>query len=245
MSADLNHYKLLYEGKSKILYQGPEENHLVMRFKDTATAYNGEKKEELPGKGRINRAISDFLFSYLEEHGIATHLIEVMDENTVHVKNTVIFPIEVIVRNRAAGSFSKRYGIAEGEVLHNTVVEFSYKNDSLGDPLINDSQITALCLAEIQVLDSLRERALAINKLLCPLFLRSGIILVDFKLEFGRAAFPNGEILLCDEISPDSCRLWDVSTGAKLDKDRFRRDLGHVIEAYRDVYQRLIDGKKT
>ena len=230
--------KILYEGKSKIIYQGEDDDSYIIKFKDTATAFNGIKKEELPDKGSINAEISNLLYEYLERNGIKTHLIKVIDKNTVLVKRAEIIMVEVIIRNIAAGSFSKKYGVPEGTLLKNTVVEFSLKSDELGDPMINESQITALNIATEGELKEMADQAKKINELLCDLFFKAGIILVDFKLEFGRAG---GEIILCDEISPDSCRLWDADTKEKLDKDRFRQDLGNVTEGYKDVLRRLKD----
>ena len=226
----------LYEGKSKIVYAGPEDGTYIIKYKDTATAGNGAKKEDLPGKGRLNAEISNIIYEYLMKKGIKTHLIKVIDETTVLVKKAEIIPVEVIVRNVAAGSFSAKYGVEEGTALKNTVVEFCYKSDELGDPMMNDSQITAIGLATRTELEELRREARRINDLLRQLFEKAGIRLVDFKLEFGRA---DGEIILCDEISPDSCRLWDIETNKKLDKDRFRRSLGDVLEGYQDVLDRL------
>ncbi len=228
--------EVLYEGKSKTVYAGPDADRYILRYKDTATAFNGGKKEELIGKGRLNAAISNLLYRYLEKNGVKTHVLEVLDENTVLVKKAEIVMVEVIVRNLAAGSFSQKYGVAEGTALKNTAVEFSLKSDKLGDPMINASQVTALGIATKGELDEMIQKALRINELLGTLFLKAGIRLVDFKLEFGRA---DGELLLCDEISPDSCRLWDVATDKKMDKDRFRRDLGNVLDGYRDVLERL------
>jgi len=228
--------KLLYEGKSKIIYPGADNNTLVIRYKDTATAFNGEKKEELAGKGTLNAAISNLIYSFLARHGIETHLVRVIDETTVLVKKADIVMVEVIVRNIAAGSFSTKYGIAEGTVLKNTSVEFCLKSDSLGDPMINRNQITAIGIATEDELDDMISQALKINELLCGLFEAASIKLIDFKLEFGRC---DGRIILCDEISPDSCRLWDKESDEKMDKDRFRRDMGNVIDAYKDVLRRL------
>jgi phosphoribosylaminoimidazole-succinocarboxamide synthase len=228
--------EVLYEGKSKILCQGPSEDTLIVRYKDTATAFDGKKKEELAGKGQLNAAISNLIYGYLTENGIPTHLVNVIDDTTSLVKKAEIVMVEVIVRNVAAGSFSKKYGVPEGTALQNATTEFSLKSDALGDPMINDSQITALGLATAQELANMTKQALRVNELLCELFAKAGIRLIDFKLEFGRC---NGEILLCDEISPDSCRFWDVETNKKLDKDRFRRDLGNVLDGYRDVLGRL------
>lgn len=230
--------KVLYEGKSKIVYEGQDENTYIISFKDTATAFNGVKKEELTGKGSLNAEISNILYEYLEKNGVKTHLVKVIDKTTVLVRKAEIVMVEVIIRNIAAGSFSRKYGVPEGTPLKNTVVEFSLKSDELGDPMINESQITALGIATAEELKEMSAQALKVNELLSELFLRAGIKLVDFKLEFGRAG---DEIILCDEISPDSCRFWDAGTGDKLDKDRFRQDLGNVIEGYQDVLRRLKD----
>lgn len=227
---------VLYEGKSKVVYRGIDENSYLIQYKDTATAFNGEKKEELLGKGRLNAEISNILYTYLAENGIKTHLLSVLDETSVLVRKAEIIMVEVIVRNVAAGSFSKKYGVAEGTNLLNEIVEFSLKSDNLGDPMINEKQITAIGIATQEELKEMSEQAVKINRLLSELFAKAGILLVDFKLEFGRA---DNEIILCDEISPDSCRFWDMSTGEKLDKDRFRRDLGNVLDGYRDVLRRL------
>lgn len=226
----------LYEGKSKVVYSSDEPGTCIIKYKDTATAGNGVKKEDLPGKGKLNAAISNIIFDYLMKNGVKTHLVKVIDETTVLAKKADIVMVEVIVRNIAAGSFSNKYGVAEGTPLNNTVVEFSYKSDELGDPMINDSQITALGLATQAELDELRAMSLRIDELMTELFKKGGIKLVDFKLEFGRT---EDGLVLCDEISPDSCRLWDMETDKKLDKDRFRRDLGDVLGGYRDVLARL------
>ena len=226
----------LYEGKSKIVYEGTEPGTCVIKYKDTATAGNGVKKEDLPGKGILNAKISNLIFEYLAKNGVKTHLIKVLNETEVLVKKADIVMVEVIVRNVAAGSFSKKYGVPEGTKLLNTVTEFSLKSDELGDPMINDCQITALGVATQAELDELKAVSLKVDQLMTELFLKCGIKLIDFKLEFGRV---DGELLLCDEISPDSCRLWDAETNEKLDKDRFRRDLGNVLDGYRDVLARL------
>ncbi|NCA66729.1 MAG: phosphoribosylaminoimidazolesuccinocarboxamide synthase [Clostridia bacterium] len=228
--------EVLYEGKSKLVCRGEDESTYIIKFKNTATAFNGLKKEELEDKGKLNAEISNLLFGYLTKNGIKTHLVKVIDDTTVVVKKAEIILVEVIIRNVAAGSFSKKYGVDEGTKLNNTVVEFSYKSDALGDPLINDSHITALGIATQAELEQLKVMALEINDLMSALFLKAGIKLIDFKLEFGRC---EGEILLCDEISPDSCRFWDAKTNEKMDKDRFRRDLGNVMDGYRDVLNRL------
>ena len=226
----------IYEGKSKIVYEGDEAGTCIISYKDTATAGNGAKKEELAGKGKLNAEISNILFKYLSDNGIKTHLIKVIDDTSILVKKANMLTVEVIVRNTAAGGFSKKYGVDEGAKLRNTVVEFSLKSDELGDPMINDSQITALAVATDEELAELKKQALTINKLLKELFARINIHLIDFKLEFGAS---DGELLLCDEISPDSCRLWDAITNEKMDKDRFRRDMGNVLEGYTEVLNRL------
>jgi len=228
--------KVLYEGKSKIICEGPDANSYIMRYKDTATAFNGEKKEDISGKGKLNSAISNLIFEYLAKNGIETHLIKIIDDTSAVVKKAEIVMVEVIVRNVAAGSFSKRFGVPEGTALKNITTEFSLKSDELGDPMINDSQITAIDIASEAEISHMRSQALKINELLCALFIKMGIKLIDFKLEFGRAG---GKIILCDEISPDSCRFWDAATNKKLDKDVFRRDLGDVLEGYREVLKRL------
>ena len=231
---------LLYEGKSKIILPGPDADSYVIRYKDTLTAFNGEKKEEFEGKGRLNTAISNYLFSFLEKNGVRTHLLKELDEISILVKKAEIIMVEVIVRNIAAGSFSKKYGVSEGTELKNTVIEFCLKSDSLGDPMINASQITAIGLATKQELDEMILTALKINELLSGLFLKAGIKLIDFKLEFGRwLSAGSVEVILCDEITPDSCRLWDAVSNNKMDKDRFRRDMGGVLDGYRDVLERL------
>ncbi len=228
--------EVLYEGKSKIVYKSELDDCYIIKFKDTATAFNGEKKEELEGKGILNAQISNLIFGYLAKNGIKTHFVKVLDKTSILAKKAEIIPIEVIVRNLAAGGFAKKYGIVEGSTLKNTILEFCYKSDELGDPMINQSQITAIGLASEQELEQMKAIALKINKLLSNLFQEVNVQLVDFKLEFGRS---NNEIILCDEISPDSCRLWDMSTSEKLDKDRFRRNLGNVLDGYREILRRL------
>ena len=230
---------VLYEGKSKIICRGTDDKSLLIKYKDTVTALNGEKKAELSGKGRLNSEISNIIYAYLAENGIQTHLIKIIDDTSVLVKKAEIIMVEVIVRNVAAGSFSKKYGVPEGTPLKNTIVEFSFKSDEHGDPLMNECQITAIDLATKDELDELTRQALKVNELLCSLFEKAGIRLVDFKLEFGRC---DGQIILCDEISPDSCRFWDIKTNEKLDKDRFRRDLGNVLDGYQDVLARIKSG---
>jgi phosphoribosylaminoimidazole-succinocarboxamide synthase len=234
--------ELLYKGKSKSLYAGEDNNTCIMEFRDSATAGNGAKKAELDGKGALNAEISYILYQYLEKNGIETHLIKRLDETRMLVKNVDIIKVEVIVRNIAAGGFSKKYGVPEGTPLKNTVIEFCLKSDEYGDPMMNESQITALGIASQEDLETLKTMALRINTLLSSLFDKCDIILVDFKLEFG---LYDGRIILSDEISPDSCRLWDKATGKKLDKDRFRRDLGDVLGAYREVLRRLKNAQQV
>ncbi|MCL2071874.1 MAG: phosphoribosylaminoimidazolesuccinocarboxamide synthase [Oscillospiraceae bacterium] len=236
--------EVLYEGKSKVVCAGEDRDSLIIRYKDTATAFNGVKQAELFGKGKLNAAISNLIYEHLQENGIKTHLIKVIDDTTSLVKKAEIIMVEVIVRNVAAGSFSKKYGIPEGTLLKNVSVEFSVKSDELGDPMINISQITAIGICTAHELTEMIEQSLRINELLCELFKKAGIRLIDFKLEFGRdlsETSDRGKIILCDEISPDSCRLWDMKSGKKLDKDRFRRDMGGVLDSYRDVLQRLTE----
>ncbi|MCL2047689.1 MAG: phosphoribosylaminoimidazolesuccinocarboxamide synthase [Defluviitaleaceae bacterium] len=226
----------MYEGKSKILQPCADDNTLIMHYKDYATSLNGKCREEIHGKGKINAAISNLIFRYLEKNNVETHLIEAIDETSAAVKKAEIIMVEVIVRNLAAGSFCKKYGVPEGQRLKNTVLEFCVKSDQLDDPPINISQITAIGLATQSELAELMQQALIINGLLCELFTRAGLQLVDFKLEFGKIG---GKIILCDEISPDSCRLWDIKTGDKMDKDRFRLNLGGLLDSYKDVLRRL------
>jgi len=228
--------KYEYEGKSKTVRGGTDEGTVVISFKDTATAFNGEKKEELSGKGILNAAISNHIFEYLAKNGIKTHMISVIDQTSILAKKAEIIPVEVIIRNIGAGGFSKKYGVEEGSALKNIVIEFCLKSDSLGDPMMNESQITALGIALPDELSLMVKTALKINDLLRSLFEKASIKLVDFKLEFGRC---EGEIILCDEISPDSCRLWDSHTDKKLDKDVFRRGLGDVLSGYAEVLERL------
>lgn len=226
----------LYEGKAKKVFKTDVEDYLIVSYKDDATAFNGLKKGTISGKGEINNLMSNQLFQYLEKNGIATHFVETIDERDTVVKSVDIVPLEVIVRNVAAGSFSKRLGVEEGLEFEQPTVEFSYKNDDLGDPLINDSFAIALKLASQDEIDKIKEMALKINDLLKAYFIERNIKLIDFKLEFGRF---HGDIILADEISPDTCRLWDKDTNQKLDKDRFRRDMGDVEGAYSEVRNRL------
>ena len=228
---------LLYEGKAKKVYATRDPGLLIVSYKDDATAFNGQKKGTIQGKGAINNQMSNLLMAALERQGVPTHLVRELDARETLVKRVSIVPLEVIVRNLSAGSFSARYGVEEGIPFDQPVLEFSYKNDGLGDPLLNDDHAAALKLATREELALIREYALKINRLLQKIWADRGIILVDFKVEFGRLA--DGTIVLADEISPDTCRLWDAQTREKLDKDRFRRDLGGVEEAYRQVMERL------
>lgn len=227
----------LYEGKAKKVFKTSDDALYMVEYKDDATAFNGEKRGTIEGKGVINNKVSAMLFKELEKHCIETHLVEFVDDTHQLVKRVEIVPLEVIARNVIAGSLSKRVGRPEGEVLPQPILEFSYKNDDLGDPMINRFHATALGLATDEEIDNIIAQALKINELLQAIFDKANLVLVDFKLEFGRT--PDGKIILADEISPDTCRLWDKDTHEKLDKDRFRRDLGGVEEAYIEVYNRL------
>lgn len=229
----------LYEGKAKRLWATDDPNVLRMEFKNDATAFNGEKKSSFEDKGRLNNAISTRLYQLLESEGIPTHLVRRLDDTNVEVHKVDILLVEVIVRNISAGSFSKRTGMAEGITFSRPIIEFSYKSDELGDPLINDDYIREMKLATEGDLAHLRAQALKVNVILTRIFDECGLTLVDFKLEFGRLAMDPSRIVLADEISPDGCRLWDKKTGEKMDKDRFRRDLGGVMEAYQEVLNRV------
>ena len=229
----------LYEGKAKKVYKTDEENFYIVDYKDDATAFDGKKKGTITGKGAINNKITNMLMQMLETKGIPTHFVRELSERETVVKKVKILPLEVIMRNVSAGSFAKRYGVEEGIEFDEPTFEVSYKNDDLGDPLINDLHAIALGLATREELDQIAEMTLAINEALKEIFLKVGIILVDFKIEFGRCPALGGKIILADEISPDTCRLWDAQTKEKLDKDRFRRDLGGVEEAYNEVFNKL------
>ncbi|MEN1761646.1 phosphoribosylaminoimidazolesuccinocarboxamide synthase [Anoxynatronum sibiricum] len=233
---DIEMRDMLYEGKAKKMFRTNDEKQLLVVYKDDATAFNGEKKGTILGKGQVNCEMSALLFRHLEAAGIPTHLIKSLTPGQMLVKTVTILPVEVIVRNIATGSLSKRLGAEEGKVLPHPILEFCYKNDALGDPLVNDDHITALGWATKEQLAVIRTMALKVNELLQPVMLKAGLRLVDFKLEFG---LYDGEVILADEISPDTCRLWDAATGKKLDKDRFRQDLGQVEEAYEEVLKRL------
>ena len=228
----------LYEGKAKKVYATDDPEVVIVSYKDDATAFNGLKKGTISGKGAINNRMTNNLMRRLEHKGVPTHYVEELNDRETAVKKVSIVPLEVIVRNISAGSFAKRYGVEEGIVFDAPTIEFSYKNDDLGDPLINSYHALALKLATAEEIETIKRYAFRINELLKALLLEHGIELVDFKLEFGR--LPDGTIVLADEISPDTCRFWDVETHEKLDKDRFRRDLGGVEDAYQEVMRRLI-----
>ena len=228
----------LYEGKAKKVFATDDPAVVIVSYKDDATAFNGEKRGTILGKGAINNRMTNHLMRKLEAAGIPTHLVEQLSDRETAVKKVSIVPLEVIVRNISAGSFAKRYGVKEGIVFDAPTIEFSYKNDELGDPLINSYQAVALKLAAWDEIETIKKYAFAVNDFLKAELLACGITLVDFKLEFGK--LPDGTIILADEISPDTCRFWDVETGEKLDKDRFRRDLGNVEGAYQEMARRLL-----
>lgn len=228
----------LYEGKAKKVFATDDPNAYIVEYKDDATAFNGLKKGTIHDKGIMNNRISNHLMKMLEEKGVPTHLIQQLSDRETLVKKVSIVPLEVIVRNIAAGSLSKRLGLPEGKKLAKTVLEYSYKDDALGDPMVNDYHVFAMELATPEELKTIADYAMKINEILTAYLKDLGIELVDFKLEFGRT--PDGTILLADEISPDTCRFWDSKTGEKLDKDRFRRDLGGVEDAYQEVLRRLM-----
>ena len=227
----------LYEGKAKKVFATDDPELLSVAYKDDATAFNGLKKGTIVGKGVINNKMSNRLMAMLEKNGIPTHYVKELSDRETLVKKVSIVPLEVIVRNISAGSFAKHYGVEEGIVFDQPTVEYSYKNDALGDPLLNTSHALALKLATAEEIETIRTYALRIDELLKAFWKTCGVTLVDFKLEFGRLS--DGSIVLADEISPDTCRLWDAATGEKLDKDRFRRDLGGVEEAYAEIMHRL------
>ncbi|MBN2286975.1 MAG: phosphoribosylaminoimidazolesuccinocarboxamide synthase [Tissierellales bacterium] len=228
--------EMLYEGKAKKVFKTVEEKLYIVDYKDDATAFNGVKKGTIVGKGVVNNKMSAAMFLMLEEKGIPTHFVKLLSDRESLVKAVKILPLEVIIRNVVAGSFSKRMGIEEGTELKETILEFCYKNDELGDPIINDYHIYAVGLADREQVATVKEYAFKINEIMKAYFLERGIRLVDFKLEFG---LYEGKVILADEISPDTCRLWDVATGKKLDKDRFRRDLGDVEATYQEVLNRI------
>lgn len=228
--------ELMYEGKAKKVFKTDVEDVVIVDYKDDATAFNGEKKGTITGKGVVNNRMTNHVFKLLEAKGVPTHLVEELSDRETAVKKVEIVPLEVIVRNVAAGSFSKKMGIEEGRELLCPTLEFSYKDDDLGDPFINDYYALALGLATQEEIDKITEYTFKVNEVLKEYFMQANIKLIDFKIEFGRY---KGDIILADEISPDTCRLWDATTNEKLDKDRFRRDMGNVEEAYNEVFKRL------
>ena len=239
----MNKLQQLYEGKAKKVYATSDENLYIVSYKDDATAFNGLKKGTIAGKGAINNRMSNLLMQMLEKQGVPTHFVQELNDRETLVKKVSIVPLEVIIRNISAGSFAKRYGVPEGIVFDAPTIEFSYKNDELGDPLLNRWHALALKLATAEEIDLIEKYAFRVNELLKAYFLKLNITLVDFKLEFGR--LPDGSVVLADEISPDTCRFWDKDTGEKLDKDRFRRDLGGVEDAYNEVMRRLMGEKES
>ena len=228
----------LYEGKAKKVFATDDPNLVIVSFKDDATAFNGEKKGTIAGKGAINNVMSNHMFQLLEQQGVPTHFVEQLSDRETVVKKVSIVPLEVIVRNISAGSFAKRYGVKEGIVFDEPTFELSYKNDDLGDPLMNDYHAIALKLATREEIELIKSMTFKINEVMKQYFDTLNVTLVDFKLEFGKTA--DGTIVLADEISPDTCRLWDKTTGEKLDKDRFRRDMGGVEEAYQEIMKRVM-----
>lgn len=230
--------ELLYEGKAKKVYATDDPCHVIVEYKDDATAFNGLKRGTIVGKGVVNNKISNHLFQLLERHGIPTHYVQELSDRETLVKRVEIIPVEVIVRNRAAGSLSKRLGLPEGTRLKSVVLEYCYKNDELGDPMVNEHHIYAMELATEEEMSRIADMSFKVNQILLNYLRDLNIELIDFKLEFGRF---NGQVILADEISPDTCRFWDTRTGEKLDKDRFRRDLGDVEEAYQEILHRLMD----
>ena len=234
----MNKLEQLYEGKAKKVFATENPDIVIVSYKDDATAFDGAKKGTILGKGAINNQMSNFLMSQLEKAGVPTHLVEELNERETAVKKVSIVPLEVIIRNISAGSFAKRYGVEEGIVFDQPTIEFSYKNDDLHDPLINDYHAVALKLATWEEIEQIKTYAFAVNEFLKKTLAECGVTLVDFKLEFGKTS--DGTIVLADEISPDTCRFWDPKTGEKLDKDRFRRDLGNVEGAYQEMSRRLM-----
>ncbi len=231
----------LYEGKAKKVYATDDPNLVIVSYKDDATAFDGAKKGTIMGKGAVNNRMSNFLMKKLEAAGIPTHFVEELNDRETVVKKVQIVPLEVIVRNVSAGHFASRYGVEEGIVFDEPVLEFSYKNDDLHDPLLNTSHALALKLATKEEIATIKSMALKVNEVLKDFFAQCGVRLIDFKLEFGKTA--DGQIVLADEISPDTCRFWDAKTNEKLDKDRFRRDLGNVEEAYQEMMRRVFGGQ--
>ena len=231
----------LYEGKAKKVYATTDENLCIVSYKDDATAFNGLKKGTIAGKGVVNNRMTNMLMQILEKAGVPTHFVEELSDRDTVVKKVKIVPLEVIIRNVSAGPFAKRYGVEEGIVFDEPTIEFSYKNDDLGDPLINSYHALALHLATKEEIETIKKYAFKVNEVLKAYFLHLGVKLIDFKLEFGR--LPDGTIVLADEISPDTCRFWDAKTNEKLDKDRFRRDMGGVEDAYAEIFKRVTKGE--
>ncbi|MBQ7118952.1 MAG: phosphoribosylaminoimidazolesuccinocarboxamide synthase [Oscillospiraceae bacterium] len=229
---------LLYEGKAKKVYATDNPEILLVDYKDDATAFNGVKKGIIAGKGAINNRVTNFMMQLLEKEGVPTHFVEELSDRETLVKKVSIVPLEVIIRNISAGSFAKRYGVEEGIVFSEPTIEFSYKNDDLGDPLINDYHALALGVATKEEIETIKSMAFKVNAVMKEFFKKLNVDLVDFKLEFGKVA--DGAIVLADEISPDTCRFWDSTTHEKLDKDRFRRDLGNVEDAYQEMMKRIL-----
>ena len=227
----------LYEGKAKKVYATDEEGYVIVSYKDDATALDGQKRGTIVGKGAINNRMTNFLMQLLSKNGVSTHFVKELSERETVVRKVQIVPLEVIIRNISAGSFAKRYGVEEGIVFEEPTIEFSYKNDELHDPLINSYHALALKLATKEEIERIKSLAFTVNRVLKEYFLSLGVKLVDFKLEFGRLS--DGTIVLADEISPDTCRFWDANTNEKLDKDRFRRDMGGVEEAYKEMMKRV------
>ena len=232
----------LYEGKAKKVYATADPNLVIVSYKDDATAFDGTKKGTIMGKGAVNNRMSNFLMQKLMDAGVPTHFVEELNDRETVVKKVEIVPLEVIVRNASAGHFSSRYGVEEGILFDEPVLEFSYKNDDLHDPLLNTSHALALKLATKEEINTIKSMALKVNEELKAFFAGCGVRLIDFKLEFGR--LPDGSIVLADEISPDTCRFWDAKTNEKLDKDRFRRDLGNVEEAYQEMMRRVFQERR-
>ena len=228
----------LYEGKAKKVFATEDPALCIVSYKDDATAFNGLKKGTIAGKGVVNNRMSNLMMQLLEKSGVPTHFVEELSDRDTLVKKVAIVPLEVIIRNVSAGSFAKHYGVEEGIVFDEPTIEFSYKNDELGDPLLNSYHALALKLATKEEIETIKKYAFKVNEVLSDYFKTLGILLVDFKLEFGR--LQDGTIVLADEISPDTCRLWDIKTNEKLDKDRFRRDMGGVEDAYKEVFKRLM-----
>ena len=235
---DMEKKEQLYEGKAKKVFATDDANLVIVDYKDDATAFNGEKKGTITGKGVINNVMSNHMFQLLEQQGVPTHFVEQLSERETLVKKVSIVPLEVIIRNISAGSFAKRFGVEEGIVFDEPTIEFSYKNDELGDPLMNAYHAIALKAATREEIETIKAMAFKVNEVMKQYFDTLNVILVDFKLEFGKTA--DGKIVLADEISPDTCRLWDKTTKEKLDKDRFRRDMGGVEEAYQELMKRVM-----